>query len=244
MPVAGAMWRVLRRRRTRLIVEAAGVLVVGVVILVSALGEGNRTPGLTAGPGSASVRPGRSAYPGVALGSSEPSLSPAPEASTVPGSSGAAPSPGPSSVAPAPPPPRSTPRPTQQPAPTPNPPAAVTQFGNRTATAATTIDGLLNRITTAVQNADFPTAASAANEIGATATRERSWLQSHPAAACYQSIQDSAMASYGELIVTAAAIAQTAEADDANAIHPQVASSHGDVSTLRQAGNKAVAACA
>ena len=244
LPVAGALWQILGRRRTRLMIEGAGVVLIGVVILVSALGEGNRTPGLTAGPGSASVQPTGSSYPGVALGSSEPSLSPAPEASTVPVPSGAAPSSGPSSPAPAPTLPRSTPRPTQRPAPTPSPPAAVTQFGNRTATAATTIDGLLNSITMAVQDADLPAAATAANEIGATATNERSWLQSHPAAACYQSVQESAMGAYGELIVTASAIAQTAGAGDANAIHPQVASSHGDVSTLRQAGTKAVAACA
>ena len=243
MPLAGVAWRVLRRRRTRLMVEFAGVVVVGVVILVSALGQGGRTPGLLAGPGAGSVPPGGTGYPGVAIGSNSPSSSAGPDVSTVPGASGAGPS-SPSSPAPAPAPPRSTPTPTLQPAPTPKPPAAVTQFGNRTATAATTIDGLLNTITTAVQDADLPTAATAANEIGATATRERTWLQSHPAAACYQSIQDSAMASYGELIVTAAAIAQTAEAGDANAIHPQVASSHGDVSVLRQAGTKAVAACA
>jgi hypothetical protein len=52
------------------------------------------------------------------------------------------------------------------------------------------------------------------------------------------------MASYGDLIVTATTIAQTADAGDANAIHPQVASSRGDVAALRQAGNRAVAACA
>ena len=52
------------------------------------------------------------------------------------------------------------------------------------------------------------------------------------------------MAAYDELIVTATGIAQSAEAGDANAIHPQVASAHGDVATLRQAGDKAIAACA
>lgn len=119
----------------------------------------------------------------------------------------------------------------------------MTQFGNRTAAAAAVIDGLLGTITTAVQDANLPMAASAANEMGATATSGRSWLQAHPALACYKPIQESAMAAYVELIATATAIVQNAEAGDANAIHPEVASSHGDVATLRQAGDKALAAC-
>ena len=118
------------------------------------------------------------------------------------------------------------------------------KFGNRTSAAAAVIDGLLGTITTAVRDANLPAAASAANAMGATATTERSWLQSHPATACYQSVHEAAVAAYDELIATATAIAQNAEAGDANAIHPEVASSHGDVATLRQAGDKAVAACA
>jgi hypothetical protein len=225
-------------------VEAAGVVVIAAVILASALGGGGRTPGSVAGPGSASVRPSETGSPGVALGGESPGGSPSPPASPDDGGTRAPTTPGPSSAAPAPTPPRSTPRPTQRPAPTQDPAAAATRFSNRIATAATSIDGLLNTISTAVQDADLPTAATAADDIATTATRERAWLLSHPAAACYQSLQESAMASYGDLIVTATTIAQTADAGDANAIHPQVASSRGDVAALRQAGNRAVAACA
>ena len=242
MPVAGALWRILRRRRTRLMVEGAGVVVVGLVILVSALGERGRAPGSVAGPGSASVGPSGTGLPGVAVGGS-PSQSPSPGAPTEAGAS-EVPTPGPGSAAPAPTPPRATPRPTQAPRPTPAPGATATQFNNRIMSATGSIDGLLSTISTAVQDADLPMAAAAADDIASTATRERSWLLAHPAAACYQSFRESALSGYGELIATATAIAQDAAAGDANAIHPEVASSHGAVSGLKQAGNKAIAACA
>ena len=250
MPVAGALWQILRRRRTRLMIEGAGVVVVGLVILASALSGGGHTPGSITDPGSASVRPSGTDYPGVAVGSSPPSLSPAPDASTVPGQSGAAPTSGvastsgPSSAAPTPTPPRPTPRPAHTPAPTVEPAARATQFGNLMLTAAGSIDGFLDTIGSAVQDADLPTVTAAADDIATTATMERSWLLSHPAAACYESFQEAAFTAYGELIVTASAIVDDVNAGDANAIHPEVASSHGDVSMLRQAGNKAVAACA
>ena len=243
LAIAGAPWRLLRRRRTRLMIESAGVAVVGVAILVSVLNQGGSTPGSAVGSLSPSAGSDWTSPPGVAIASGSPNASPASPAPTEGGAS-ATPTTNPSSAPPAPTLPPSTPRPTQRPAATPHPPAGITQFGNRAAAAAAVIDGLLDTITTAVQGADLPAAASAADEVGATATRERSWLQSHPAAACYQAIQESAMAAYGELIVTATGIEQNAEAGDANAIHPQVGSAHGDVSTLRQAGNKAVAACA
>lgn len=243
LPVAGGPWRRLQRRRTRRMIASAGVVVVGVAILVSLLSERGSTPGSAVGSPSPSAGPERTVPPGVAIASDSPSPSASSPPATEPGAS-AAPTPNPSSAAPAPTPPHPTPRPTQRPAPTPKPPpAAVTRFGNRTAVAAAAIDGLLGTITTAVQDANLPAAASAANAMGATATSERSWLQAHPALACYQRIQKSAMAAYDELIATATAIAQNAEAGDANAIHPEVASSHGDVATLRQAGDKAVAAC-
>jgi len=44
--------------------------------------------------------------------------------------------------------------------------------------------------------------------------------------------------------VTAAAIVQDANAGNANAVHKDVAGSQSDISMLKQAGNKAVAACA
>lgn len=242
LPVAGGPGRLLQRRRTRRMIASAGVVVVGVAILVSQLSGRGSTPGSAVGSLSPSAGPERTAPPDVAIASGSPSPSASSPPATEPGAS-AVPTPNPTSAAPATTPPRPTPRPTQRPAPTPRPPAAVTQFGNRTAAAAAVIDGLLGTITTAVQDANLPMAASAANEMGATATSGRSWLQAHPALACYKPIQESAMAAYVELIATATAIVQNAEAGDANAIHPEVASSHGDVATLRQAGDKALAAC-
>jgi hypothetical protein len=85
---------------------------------------------------------------------------------------------------------------------------------------------------------------AAADEIATIATRERSWLRSHPSKACYDSFQEAAVARYTDLIATATAIAADADAGDANAIHKEVASAHGDVSALKQAGNRAVASCA
>jgi hypothetical protein len=243
VPVAGALWTILRRRRTRLMVEFGGVVLVGVLILVSALGGGGRAPGLIADPGSGSVRPSGTGYPGVAVGGS-PGLSPSPDASTGAATSGPPATQGTSSAAPAPTAAVSTPRPTHLPAPTLGPVALATQFNNRIGTATASIDGLLSTITTAVQDADLPTAAAAAHDITSKASSERSWLLTHPAAACYQPFQESALTGYGELIVTAAAIVQDANAGNANAVHKDVAGSQSDISMLRQAGNKAVAACA
>jgi hypothetical protein len=110
--------------------------------------------------------------------------------------------------------------------------------------AADSIDGLLGSITTAVHDGDLPSAKTGAEEIASIATAEQSWLVSHPAAACFESFQDSALATYGFLIATATSIAQNADAGDGNAIHQEVGTSHGDVSALRQAGTKAVTACA
>jgi hypothetical protein len=242
LPVAGGPWRLLQRHRTRWMIAAAGVVVVGVAILVSQVSEHGSTPGSAVGSLAPSAGPERTAPPDVAIASGSPSPSASSPPATEPGAS-AAPTPNPSSAAPAPTPPRPTPRPTQRPAPTPRPPAAVTQFSNRTAAVAAVIDGLLDTITTAVQDTNLPMAASAAHEMGVTATRERSWLQAHPPLTCYRPIHESAMAAYDELIVTATGIVESAEAGDANAIHPQVASSRGDDATLRQAGSKAIAAC-
>jgi hypothetical protein len=241
MPVAGGLWRIFRRRRTRLMVEGAGVVVVALVILVSALGERSRAPGLATGTGSTSVGPSGTGLPGVAIGGS-PSQSPSPGAPTEAGASNA-PAPGPSTPAPAPTPPRATPRPTQAHGPTPTPASGATLFNDRIVSAAGSIDGLLSTITSAVQDADLPMAAAAADDIASTAAGERSWLLAHPAAACYETFHESALGAYGDLIATASAIAQDAGAGDGNAIHREVASSHGDVSTLKQAGSKAIAAC-
>ena len=243
MPLAGALWTVLRRRRTRLMIEFGGVVLVGVVILVSALGRGGRAPGLIADPGSASVQPSGTGSPGVAVGGS-PGWSPSPGASTAAVASGPPPTQGAPSAAPTPTARGSAPRPTHLPAPTLEPAAAATRFSNRIGTAASSIDGLLGTITTAVQDADLPIAAAAAQHITSKASSERSWLLAHPAAACYRSFQESALTGYGELIVTAAAIVQDANAGNANAVHKDVAGSQSDIAMLKQAGNKAVAACA
>ena len=90
----------------------------------------------------------------------------------------------------------------------------------------------------------MPMAKAGADEIATIAKTERSWLLAHPAAACFESFQASAFATYGDLLATATAIAQDADAGDGNAIHQEVGTSHGDVSALRQAGSKAVTACA
>jgi hypothetical protein len=244
MPVAGALWQVVRRRRTRLLVEFAGVAVVGVVVLVSALDQSARTPGSLGGSGSANAGPGRTGDTGVAVGGS-PSGSPFPGASTEPGASAEPPGPGPSSAVQPPTTPRSTPRPTSRPTPTLDPAAAAAiQFNRRIMTAAGSIDGLLSTITTALQDADLAMAKAAADDIASIATAERAWLLSHPPAACYASFHDAALARYGELITTATAIAVDADAGDANAIHKEVASAHGDVSALKLAGSKAITACA
>lgn len=237
--VAGQLLRALRRRRTRLVLESAGLVVVALVVIVSAMGEGGRAPGSVTGPGSEGAGPGRTADAGVAVGGG----SPTPGASTEGGPSGAPLTPSPSSGLPGPTSPAVTPRPTSPPA-TPRPPTGATRFNDRIVTATGSIDGLLSTISAAVQDSDLPTAKAGAAEVATIAMTERSWLLAHPAQACYAAFQASAVASYGELIETASAIAQDADAGDGNAIHQEVGTSHGDVSALRQAGSKAVTACA
>ena len=251
IPLAGALWQGLRRRRTRMMAEVAGVAVVGIVIVVSALGGGDRAPGFVADPGSATLGPGQTDNRNVALGSGSPSTPPSPGASTEPGPSippptpaGGGSAPGPSSAAPTPSVPRSTPRPTPTPAGTLDPAAAATQFDARIATATDKLDTLLSAITSATQDSDFAAAKSAAVKIGANASTERAWLQSHAPAACYQSFYDSAIASYVELSATATAISDDADAGRAGAIRNDVARAHSDLSALKRAGSKAVTACA
>jgi hypothetical protein len=231
--------------------EVAGVAVVGIVILVSALGGGDRAPGFVADPGSATVGPGQTDNRNVAMGSGSPSGSPTPGAPTGPGTSGPPPTPagggsapGPSSAAPTPSVPRSTPRPTPTPAGTVDPAAAATQFNTRIVTATDALDTLLGAITSATQDSDFAAAKSAAVKIAAITTTERSWLQSHAPAGCYQSSYDSAVASYVELSATAKAISDDADASRAGAIRNDVAKAHSDLSALKRAGTKAVTACA
>ena len=103
---------------------------------------------------------------------------------------------------------------------------------------------LLNDITTDGQNADFAVARSAADDIKVIAQSERAWLRSHPPADCFESSHATALATYEELITTAKAITDAADASDATAIHKQIARAHGDIATLKQAGNKAVTSCA
>ena len=110
--------------------------------------------------------------------------------------------------------------------------------------AADSIDGLLGIVNDAVQGSDFTGAKAAAGDIIATAQTARSWLQSHSPKACYGAVQDSAMATLGDLIAAAGDIAEHADAADGNAIHKDVANSHGEVSALRRDGNKAVSFCA
>jgi hypothetical protein len=152
--------------------------------------------------------------------------------------------PGPSSSPAATAPPRATPRPTHTPAPTSNPAIPAGQFADRISAAADQIDGLLGTITTAVKEADFQGARGAAVSMAAISSTERTWLLAHPPAACYASSYDIAMTRYGDVIETATAIQAAADAADANAIHQDVGSAHGDVSALKQAGSKAVTACA
>jgi hypothetical protein len=251
MPLAGALWQGLRRRRTRMMAEVAGVAVVGIIIVVSALGGGDRAPGLLADPGSATLGPGQTDNRNVALGSGSPGTPPSPGASTEPGPSvppptpgGGGSAPGPSSAAATPSVPRSTPRPTPTPAGTVDPATAATQFNTRIAAATDTLDTLLGAITSATQDSDFAAAKSAAVKIGAIAATERSWLQSHAPAACYQTSYDSAVASYVELSATAKAISDDADAGRAGAIRNDVAKAHSDLSALKRAGTKAVTACA
>jgi hypothetical protein len=238
VPLAAAFWRGIGRRRTRLMVEFAGVVVVGFVVLISALGQGGLPPDSNPSNATSSAEPGRTAGE-VAIASDAPSGSPPPSAG--PTATSAPPPPGPSSAAP--PPPRATPRLT--PAPTHRAvTAAVTRFADHITAAAGSIDGLLGTIATEVQDGDFAAATNAADGIAAIALTERSWLLSHPAKACYRPYHQLAMATYGELLTSAATIATDAAAGDANSIHNDVAHSHLEVSTLKQAGAKAVIACA
>ena len=240
LPLAGALVRGIGRRRTRLMFEFAGVLVVGVVVLVSALGRGGLPPDSIPSDGLSGLGPGQtgavalaSGPPGSGSGPSGPPSSPGPAAT------GAPPLPGPSSAPPAPP--RATARPT----PAPNAVVvAVTKFADRVTAAAGSIDGLLGTVTTQVQDADFDAAKGVADQIAAIALTEQSWLLSHPSKACYEPYHATAMETYGELLTAATTIAKHADEADANAIHNDVAHSHLDVSTLKQAASKAVTACA
>ena len=110
--------------------------------------------------------------------------------------------------------------------------------------ATDSLDTLLSAITSATQDADFAAAKFAAVKIAAIASTERSWLQSHAAAACYQSSYDSAVASYVDLSATAKAISDDADAGRAGAIRNGVAKARSDLSALKRAGTKAISACA
>jgi hypothetical protein len=240
-PLVAGLWRAVGRRRTRLVVEFAAVLLVGFVVLISALGRGGFPPDSFPTDAASSGGPGATAGE-VAIASDAPSGS-LPPSSAGPTATGPPPSP----IAPsaAPPPPRATPRPTPAPAPTHGAVVlAVTRFADRVAAAAGSIDGLLDIVANQVQAADFAAAKSAADGIAAIATTERSWLLSHPAKACYRPYHDMAMATYGDLLASATTIATNADAGDAKSIHNDVAHSHLEISTLKQAGTKALAACA
>jgi hypothetical protein len=243
VPVAGALRHIFRRRRTRLIVASAAVVAVALLVLGAALKPGDRSPGSIAGLKSATGLPRPTEEGGVAIGGGSPSLSPAPTASAQVEPSAVPPTPRPSSAPAAPTPAPATPRPTHRPTPPPKPPAAVTRFNNRIVAATGSIDGLLDAISAAVQDADLVMAKAGAAQIAAIASTERNWLVTHPPKACYASFQQSAFATYGELAATAATITADADAGDGKAIHKEVANSHSDVAALRVAGSKAVAAC-
>ena len=240
VPAAWTLLQLARRRRNRLIAESAALAVVAIVVLGSVVDRGGAVPDTQLGAGSSSAVPGQT-NGGVALGSFAPTGSLLPASSPEPGGTGPTATPRASSAAPGAPGP--TPRPTPAPAPTQNATAA-TRFDDRITAAADSIDELLGSITTAVQGSDFAAAKAGAEDITATAQAERSWLVSHPPRTCYQPFHAAAMAAYAELITKAGTIAADADAGDDNAIHQDVASSHNDVASLRQAGNKAVAFCA
>jgi hypothetical protein len=98
-------------------------------------------------------------------------------------------------------------------------------------------------VSAAVQSTDLAEVKAAATKITTIAKAERSWLLAHPAKTCYAPYHDAAFEAYGELLATSKAITDDANAGDANGIHRDVASGHGEVAALRQAGNRAVAAC-
>jgi hypothetical protein len=239
-PMTAALWQGVRRRRTRLIAEFAGLAVVGLVILASALG-GRGTPGPTAGNGLSGAGPGQTGA--VAVGGA-PSGSVPPGSSPEPTASGTPPTPRATSAPPPPAGPPSAPEPTKPPAAPSGKALSATRFDNRITAGADSIDALLGTIADAVQADDLAAAESAAEDIEAIATADRAWLQSHPPKKCYRSFYNAALATYAELITTAIAVADDAEAGDATAIHKDVASGHADVTALRQAGNKAVTSCA
>ena len=199
MPVAAALWQAVRRRRTRVMFEFAGLAVIGVVILVSAQG-GGPPPGALTGAGSSSAGPGQTGIGGVAMGGGSPSVQPSPGASAEPRASDAPPPPDDPTPVPPPPAPPSTPRPTDRPALTLGPSAAASRFDGRITTAAGSMNELLNDITTDGQNADFAVARSAADDIKVIAQSERAWLRSHPPADCFESSHATALATYEELI--------------------------------------------
>jgi hypothetical protein len=249
-PLAAWLWRHVQQRRTRLVVESAAVVVVALAILVSAMHPGAVPSGAFAASDSPSGGPGSTVGGPVAVGAgSSPGVSASPGGPTpvgqtdAPGDPGATSGP-PGSAAPAPTPPRPTPRPTQRPTPTASPGNPAGQFADRMSAAADQIDGYLATITTAVKDADFQGARGAAVSMATVSSTERTWLQAHPPADCYASSYDTALTSYGNLIATATSIETAADAADANAIHQDVGSAHGDVSALKQAGSKAVTACA
>ena len=256
VPLGAWLWQHLRRRRTRLMLEGAGVALVAIVILVSALGNGVGPEGFAAATNSPGGFPSSTAPAPVAVGGG----SPVPSASPV-GSAAAAPSalssipppssqpgpsvqPGPTSGPPGTPPPHPTPRPTAGPAPTPDDAAAAARFADRLESATSSIDTTLGDITDAVQGAAFEQAAAGARSLATISTDEHTWLIAHPPAACFQDSYASALTRYTALLDTASSIEQSAAAEDGNAIHQQVGSAHNDVAGLRQAASKAVASCA
>ena len=197
------------------------------------------SPGDTPGP---SLEPGQTPPP-----TPRPGSSPAP---STPGSTprpSSAPTPIPPGATPTPPgaTPRPTPAPTPVPTPTPTlePGAAADQFGARVTAGANAADALLDQITAHVQAVDFAAAKATAQDLETLAATERAWLQAHPPAACYQTHHTNALARYADLIAAAVEIQADADAQNANAIHNEVASGIADVAALKQAASKAMAAC-
>ena len=205
------------------------------------IAEGSASPRSSPGDSSAaSLEPGQSPPPTLAPGQSPPPTppgqTPGPSAAPTPTPPGQTPGP---SVAPTPPP---TPAPT--PTPTPDPGAAAAAFAARVTSDANAIDALLTAITSDIQDPpDFAAAKSHAQQLENLATAGRAWLQAHAPAACYQTQHTNALDRYADLIATAVAIEADADAQNATAIHNDVASGHLDVSALKQAATKAVQDC-
>ncbi|HTK43830.1 MAG TPA: hypothetical protein VL749_00560 [Patescibacteria group bacterium] len=248
-PVGAWLCQHVQRRRTRLLVESGALLLVVLVIVASAMLRGGPPTGATGVLDPSNGTPGSSIGGPVAVGGgSSPQASPSPGASPLAGQTAAPGTPGATTAPPASTPPRATPRPTSPPGPTPQPtpdPAiAAGKFADRISAATGEIDGLLAAISSAVQDADFQHASAAASNIATISSTERSWLLSNPPASCFASSYDTAVTRYGDVIATATSIEQAAEAADANTIHQEVGSTHGDLSALKQAATKAVTACA